>query len=160
MRYFAPVSDTLFFSNDCTSLKRLSDEGVPDLARSRQKRAEEAGKFMSEQIAPRNCIGDIECNARERVVHSEALEGTYQAWCAAGWRGFPARRPNMRRACRIVNMACVEFWTARRWLSAWAAAHHRRYRAWMPCLGRSRKNFRRLFREWTGTMQLTEPQAP
>ena len=168
MRYSAPVNDTLFFLEHCTSLRRLSDEGmVPDLSPDLVKSVlEEAGKFASERIAPLNRIGDIEGAKFENgVVRTpKGWKETYHAWCAAGWQGLGAPAEYGGQGLpNIVNMACAEFWTAAS--MAWAlgpllttAAIEAMHAHASEAL--KKKYFARLVSgEWTGTMQLTEPQA-
>jgi butyryl-CoA dehydrogenase len=168
MRYLAPVNDTLFFLEHCTSLKRLSDEGaVPDLSPDLVKSVlEEAGKFAGERIAPLNRIGDIEGTKFENgVVRTpKGWKETYQAWCAAGWQGLGAPPEYGGQGLpNIVNMACAEFWTAAS--MAWAlgpllttAAIEAMHAHASEAL--KQKYFAKLVSgEWTGTMQLTEPQA-
>ncbi len=168
MRYLAPVSDTLFFLEHCTSLKRLSDEGaVPDLSPDLVKSVlEEAGKFASEQIAPLNRIGDIEGAKFENgvVCTPRGWKETYHAWCTAGWQGLGAPPEYGGQGLpNIVNMACAEFWTAAS--MAWAlgpllttAAIEAMHAHASEAL--KQKYFAKLVSgEWTGTMQLTEPQA-
>jgi butyryl-CoA dehydrogenase len=168
MRYLAPVDDTLFFLEHCTSLKRLCDEGaMPDLSPDLVKSVlEEAGKFASERIAPLNRIGDVEGAKFENgVVRTpEGWKETYQAWCAAGWQGLGAPPEYGGQGLpNIVNMACAEFWTAAS--MAWAlgpllttAAIEAMHAHASEAL--KKKYFAKLVAgEWTGTMQLTEPQA-
>lgn len=168
MDYHAPVNETLFFLEHCTSLKRLSDEGaVPDLSPDLVKSVlEEAGKFAGEKVAPLNRIGDIEGTPFENGVvrMPKGWKETYKAWCGAGWQGLGApvdyggqNLPN------IVNMACAEFWTSAS--MAWAlgpllttaAIEAMHAHASEPL---KKKYLAKLVSgEWTGTMQLTEPQA-
>src|ERR1700690_4333760 len=62
MTYHAPVSESFFFLEHCTSLKRLAARGAiadlsPDLVKSV---LEEAGKFAAGLLAPLNRVGDQE----------------------------------------------------------------------------------------------------
>ncbi len=168
MRYSAPVNDTLFFLEHCTSLKRLSDEGaVPDLSPDLVKSVlEEAGKFAGEKVAPLNRIGDIEGTPFENGVvrMPKGWKETYKAWCAAGWQGLGAPPEYGGQGLpNIVNMACAEFWTSAS--MAWAlgpllttAAIEAMHAHASDAL--KKKYFAKLVSgEWTGTMQLTEPQA-
>lgn len=167
MSYQAPVADTLFFLEHCTSLKRLAATGATDLSPDLAKAVlEEAGKFAAEQIAPLNRIGDMAGTTFENGVvrMPKGWKETYQAWCAAGWQGLGAPTEYGGQALpNIVNMACAEFWTSAS--MAWAlgplltTAAIEAMHAHAP-EALKKKYFARLVSgEWTGTMQLTEPQA-
>ncbi len=56
MTYRAPVSETLFFMEHCTSLNEIAGKGAQaDLSLDLvQSVLEEAGKFASERLAPLN----------------------------------------------------------------------------------------------------------
>lgn len=168
MTYHAPVADTLFFLEHCTSLKRLAETGAvadltPDLVKSV---LEEAGKFAAEKVAPLNRVGDIEGTKFENGVvrMPQGWKETYRAWCAAGWQGLASPVEYGGQGLPImVNVACSEFWTAAS--MAWAlgplltsAAIEAMHAHASEAL--KQKYLAKLVSgEWTGTMQLTEPQA-
>jgi hypothetical protein len=90
MSYRAPVNETLFFLEHCTSLPRLAEQ-MPDLSADLVKSVlEEAGKFAGEKVAPLNRVGDREGTKFENGVvrMPKGWKETYHAWCAAGWQGL------------------------------------------------------------------------
>ena len=62
MSYRAPVGETVFFLEHCTSLNALAGKGdLSDLSTELVAQVlEEAGKFANQRIAPLNRIGDQE----------------------------------------------------------------------------------------------------
>src|SRR5580704_2636953 len=94
MTYHAPVLESFFFLEHCTSLKRLAASGAfadlsPDLVKSV---LEEAGKFADGVLAPLNRVGDIEGTIFENgVVRTpKGWKEAYKAWTEAGWNGLGA----------------------------------------------------------------------
>jgi len=167
MDYQAPVDETLFFLEHCTSIARLAEESSADLSPDLVKSVlEEAGKFAGEKVAPLNRVGDIEGAKFENGVvrMPKGWKETYHAWCAAGWQGLAAPVDYGGQGLpNLVNMACAEFWTSAS--MAWAlgpllttAAIEAMHAHASEAL--KKKYFAKLVSgEWTGTMQLTEPQA-
>ncbi len=88
MAYRAPVAETVFFLEHCTSLGRLAGKGAlaelsPDLV---AQVLEEAGKFATDKIAPLNRVGDKEGTPfANGVVMPKGWSETYRAWAADGW---------------------------------------------------------------------------
>jgi butyryl-CoA dehydrogenase len=167
MSYSAPVNETLFFLENCTSLKRFSGQGAADVSPDLVKSVlEEAGKFASEKIAPLNRVGDVEGTKFENGVvrMPKGWKETYKAWCEAGWQGLAAPTEYGGQGLpNIINMACAEYWTsaAMSWalgpLLTTAAIEAMHAHASEPL---KKKYLHKLVSgEWTGTMQLTEPQA-
>jgi len=166
MSYRAPVNETLFFLEHCTSLPKLAEE-MPDLSADLVKSVlEEAGKFAGEKVAPLNRVGDQEGTKFENGVvrMPKGWKETYKAWCEAGWQGLAAPTDYGGQGLpNIVNMACAEYWTSAS--MAWAlgpllttAAIEAMHAHGSDAL--KKKYLAKLVSgEWTGTMQLTEPQS-
>lgn len=168
MSYRAPVADTLFFLDHCTSLQRLSDNGaVADLSPDLVKTVlEEAGKFASEKVAPLNRVGDLEGTPFENGVvrMPKGWKETYHAWREAGWQGLASPPEYGGQGLPVmVNMACTEFWTSAS--MAWALGPLLTSAAIEAMHAHASETLKKKYLgklisgEWTGTMQLTEPQA-
>jgi len=168
MTYHAPVAETLFFLEHCTSLKRFSDEGrVADLSPDLVKTVlEEAGKFAGAVIAPLNRIGDLAGTPFENGVvrMPKGWKESYRAWCEAGWNGLGAPVEYGGQGLpALVNMACVEFWSSAS--MAWGLGPVLTIAAVEAMHAHASKELKEKYLhklvsgQWTGTMQLTEPQA-
>jgi butyryl-CoA dehydrogenase len=168
MTYRAPVAETVFFLDHCTSLKALSGKGAladvsPDLV---AQVLEEAGKFANEVIGPLNRIGDQEGTpfANGVVTMPKGWKEAYKAWAEAGWNGLPAPTEYGGQGLpALVNMGCVEYWHSACMAFALgplltqagveamhAHASEELKQRYLPKL---------VSGEWMGTMQLTEPQS-
>ncbi len=127
---------------------------------------EEAGKFATEVIAPLNVVGD-----RQGVVFKDGAIATapgwkeaYRAWAAAGWNGLAAPAEwGGQDLPQAVNVACLEMWNSAAMAygigpvltmaavdALTAHGSEELQRTYLPKL---------VSGEWTGTMQMTEPQA-
>ena len=166
MTYHAPVSESFFFLEHCTSLKRLAATN-PDLSSDLVRSVlEEAGKFADQMLAPLNRIGDKEGAVFENGVvrMPKGWAEAYRAWTGAGWNGLSAPTEYGGQGLpTLVNMACFEFWSSAcmAWglgplltISAIEAVH-------AHATDELKKKYlsRLVSGEWTGTMHLTEPQA-
>jgi butyryl-CoA dehydrogenase len=168
MPYRAPVNETVFFLDHCTSLPALAGKGaLSELSTELVAQVlEEAGKFANERIAPLNRIGDREGTqfANGTVVMPKGWKETYRAFAEAGWNGLPAPVEYGGQGLpSMVNMACVEYWHSAAMsfglgpmlTQAAIEAMHAHASEELK-----EKYLARLVAgEWTGTMQLTEPQA-
>ncbi|THD42707.1 MAG: acyl-CoA dehydrogenase [Bradyrhizobium sp.] len=168
MPYRAPVADILF------SLKHVAGfadalagglYGELDLDTA-ETIVTEAGKFAQEAIAPLDAIGDREGARYENgvVFMPRGFREAYQSWAASGWAGVSAAIEHGGMGLpRAVNAACTELW-------AGGSIGF----ALCPLLGEGaidalaahadpamRETYlkRLISGEWTGTMNLTEPQA-
>jgi acyl-CoA dehydrogenase len=168
MTYHAPVSESFFFLEHCTSLKRLSASGAvadlsPDLVKSV---LEEAGKFANEVLAPLNRVGDLEGTPFENGVvrMPKGWKEAYRAWAEAGWNGLGAStRYGGQGLPTIVNMACLEFWSSA--CMAWGLGPILTIAAIEALQAHASEELKKQYLtrlvsgEWTGSMQLTEPQS-
>jgi 3-(methylthio)propanoyl-CoA dehydrogenase len=168
MSFTAPVTEQLFVLKHITGIDELAShprfaDASPDMV---QAIVEGLGEFATEQFAPLNRIGDT-VGARlidGRVVMPEGYKAAYKAFVDNGWgainapadhggQGLPYSlatvaldslgSANMAFAlCPLLTMGAVE------------ALHHHgsdtQKALYLPKLTSG---------EWTGTMNLTEPQA-
>ena len=166
--YVAPVRDMLFAMKELAGLDEIAalpgnEEASADLV---EAILDEAGKFASEVLAPINAQGDRQgCKCADGVVTTaDGFREAYEAFCANGWNAMPAspefggqglptlvstpvlemwKSSNMAFSlCQMLTLGAVE-----------AIAHHASdelKQRFLPPMVEGR---------WTGTMNLTEPQA-
>ncbi len=166
MTYHAPVLESFFFLEHCTSLKRLAG-GNPDLSPDLVKSVlEEAGKFADGVLAPLNRVGDEQGTRFENgVVRTPTgWREAYKAWAAAGWNGLGAAPEYGGQALpTLVNVACLEFWSAA--CMAWGLGPILTISAIEALHAHASEELKKKYLarlvsgEWMGSMQLTEPQA-
>jgi acyl-CoA dehydrogenase len=168
MTYHAPVLESFFFLEHCTSLKRLAASGAvadlsPDLVKSV---LEEAGKFADGVLAPLNRVGDIEGTIFENgVVRTpKGWKEAYKAWTEAGWNGLGAAPEYGGQGLpTVVSSACFEFWSAA--CMAWGLGPILTTSAIEALHAHASEELKKKYLarlvsgEWTGSMQLTEPQS-
>jgi acyl-CoA dehydrogenase len=168
MTYRAPINDILLALNHGAGLKAAVEAGHfgefdADITAAV---LEEAGKFASDVLAPLNRIGDehgIKLDGG-KVTTAPGWGDAYQRWTAAGWNAVSGPESFGGQGLPLaVNAACTEIWSASNisfglcpllTLSAIEAleAH--------GSDGLKKIYLEKLVSgEWTGTMQLTEPQA-
>jgi len=168
MPYRSPVSDILFSLDAVAGMPRLlrSELDVEFDWETLSSVVAEAGRFATEEIAPLNRIGDLE-GARYQngvVVMPPGFGETYGRWAAVGWGGVstPEEFGGMGLP-HLVNVACTEIWNGASMafalcplLTEAAVGALRTFGA--PEL---RETYLRpmIAGRWTGTMNLTEPQA-
>jgi acyl-CoA dehydrogenase len=168
MTYRAPVADIAFALKHAAGFKQALAEGVyGDLAEDVVDAVlAEAGRFATEVIAPLNVVGD-----RQGVRFKDGTVATapgwgqaYRAWAQAGWNGVAAPAQwGGQDLPQAVNVACLEMWNSAAMAfgigpvltmgaieALIAHGSNELQRAYLPKL---------VSGEWTGTMQLTEPQA-
>jgi acyl-CoA dehydrogenase len=167
MSYQVPVSDMAFALDQAGLGEALRDGLYGDLGRDEVEAVlAEAGRFASEVIAPLNTVGDRHGTPFKdgSVSMPPGWGEAYRAWVAAGWNGLAAPTEYGGQGLpHALNAACVEMWNAASMAfgigpiltmsAVEALAAHGSdglKRIWLPKLSSG---------EWTGTMQLTEPQA-
>ncbi|HZZ63454.1 MAG TPA: acyl-CoA dehydrogenase [Roseiarcus sp.] len=168
MTYRSPVADILF------SLQTVA--GLPEMIGSNlhgdfdwetiSSVVEEAGRFATEEIAPLNRTGDVVGARFENgaVTMPAGFADVYRRWAEAGWGGVsaPTEFGGMGLP-HLVNVACTEIWNGASMAFALCPlltegaigaikAHGSRelLGAYIAPMISGR---------WTGTMNLTEPQA-
>jgi len=168
MSYRAPVADIAFALKHSSGFGAALAEGLyrdldEDLVNSV---LEEAGRFATEVIAPLNRVGDRQ-GARIKdgvVTTADGWKEAYRDWSAAGWNGISGPTDwGGQGLPHAINSACIEMWNSAAMafgigvvltmgaidtLEAHGTDHIKK--AYLPKI---------VSGEWTGTMQLTEPQA-
>ncbi|MBV8662058.1 MAG: acyl-CoA dehydrogenase family protein, partial [Hyphomicrobiales bacterium] len=168
MTYRSPVADILFSLKHVAGLDEAIAAGLfgeldPETVTSV---ISEAGRFATEKIAPLDRPGD-EVGARYEngvVTAPPGFRDVFRQWAEAGWSGVTAALDDGGMALpHSVNFACGEIWTGASMgfalcplltegaigaLNAYASDELRA--AYLSKL---------VSGEWTGTMNLTEPQA-
>jgi len=168
MTYRAPISDMLLALNHGAGLQaavRAGHYGDFD-ADITAAVLEEAGKFATDVLAPLNRIGDQNgIKLRDgKVTTSPGWPDAYRRWSEAGWNAVSGSEAFGGQGLPLaVNAACTEIWSAANiafglcpllTLSAIEALDaHGSDELKAIYLGKL------ISGEWTGTMQLTEPQA-
>ena len=169
MPYRSPVADILFSLSAVADLPGMIGQGLAgDLDWDAVSSiVGEAGRFATEEIAPLNRPGDLAGARYENgvVTTPPGFADAYRRWAEAGWDGVsaPAEFGGMGLP-HLVNVACTEIWNgAVDGLCALSAVD--RGRGPRASGLRLARTARRLSRRrwsagrWTGTMNLTEPQA-
>ena len=168
MTYQAPIKDILLALNHGAGLKAAVAAGhYGDFdADITEAVLEEAGKFASDVLAPLNRIGDahgIKLDAG-KVTTAPGWPDAYRRWTEAGWNAVSGPESHGGQGLPLaINAACTEIWSASNiafglcpllTLSAIEALDaHGSAELKDIYLGKL------ISGEWTGTMQLTEPQA-
>jgi 3-(methylsulfanyl)propanoyl-CoA dehydrogenase len=168
MTYRAPVDDIAFALKHTAGMAPALAEGLyGDLGEDIVDAVlAEAGRFASEVIAPLNRVGDQHGTPfKDGVVTTPpGWKDAYTAWAAGGWNGLSAPAQwGGQELPQALNAACIEMWNSASMAfgigplltmtAADALAAHGTEdlkRTYLPKL---------ISGEWTGTMELTEPQA-
>ena len=168
LEYAAPVRDMQFVINELVGLGRIQtlaefDEVTEDLCNAVLA---EAAKLAGEVLAPLNRSGDQEgCRLEGDVVHTpQGWQDAYRTFCESGWNGL-AMSPEYggQGLPKIIATAVSEMWDGANMafslcplLTAGAIEAIERHAS---------DALKRTYLEklvsgvWTGTMNLTEPQA-
>ena len=166
--YRAPVEDILFAMRHSAGLEDGLASGLyADLADGVVEAVlEEAGKFAEDRIAPLNRVGDKEM-ARlvdGKVVMPKGFAEAYRDWAAGGWAGVAAEEAHGGQGLPILlNIGCTEIWNSAN--LAFALNPLLTMGAVEALTAHGSPELQRTFLtrmiagEWTGTMNLTEPQA-
>ncbi len=166
--YRAPVKDMRFVMDELAGFKELSaipgyEEATPDLA---DAVLDEAAKFAGEVLAPLNRIGDKEgCKLTPNGVTTPAgWKEAYKQFCDAGWNGisspadFGGQGLPDSLGIAVKEMVCsVNLSFSLGPLLTTGAVE-----ALLTCASDELKAIyleKMVTGEWTGTMNLTEPQA-
>lgn len=168
MSYRAPVEDISFTLKHIAGLAPMLEQGLlGDLDEDvLDAILEEAGKFASERLAPLNAAGD-EQGAKlvdGKVVMPEGWTQAYKDWVEAGWSSLAC--PTAYGGQGLPNslaMACAEMWNAASMAFALnplltQGAVHALHEYGSDTL-KDTYLPKMISGEWTGSMQLTEPQS-
>ncbi|MBD5655106.1 MAG: acyl-CoA dehydrogenase [Candidatus Eremiobacteraeota bacterium] len=165
--YKAPLRDFHFLINEVVDLDAIAKlpgyEDVPDVA---DAVLEEAANFASNVLDPLNIVGDREgaTYADEKVTTPTGFKEAYQQFTGAGWVGLPVPTEYGGQGLPwILNTAAFEMWNASNLgfslgplLNGGAieaillVGSDEQKQKYIPNL---------VSGKWTGTMDLTEPQA-
>src|SRR6476619_4939429 len=168
MPYRAPINDILLALNHGAGLQAAVKAGHygdfdGDITAAV---LEEAGKFAGDVLAPLNRVGDehgIKL-ADHQVTTAPGWPDAYQRWIAGGWNavsgpeGFGGQGLPM-----AINAACTEIWSASN--IAFGLCPLLTLSAIEALDAHGSEEMKKIYLEklvsgeWTGTMQLTEPQA-
>ena len=168
MSYRAPIADILFAMTFEAGLAQGFEDGVhKDLADGfAEATLTEAGKFAEQVLAPLNRIGDKEGARLEagRVATSPGWPAAYRQWTAGGWNAItaPLDYGGMDLPA-LLNTGCIEIWNAAN--MAFSLCPLLTLGAIEALQSHATAALKNLYLaklvsgEWTGTMNLTEPQA-
>jgi butyryl-CoA dehydrogenase len=168
MNYVAPLKDMLFVMNELADLSGINalpgcEDATPETV---EAVLEENARFCSEVIAPLNVIGDRQPSAWKdgKVTTTPGFSEAFHAFGAAGWQGV--QHPvdfGGQGLPKLVATPCMEMLNAANLSFAlcplltdgaiealMTAGSDEQKQAFLP-------NF--IAGKWTGTMNLTEPQA-
>jgi alkylation response protein AidB-like acyl-CoA dehydrogenase len=166
--YNAPIRDMIFAMKEIGGLARIAalpgnEEVSDDLV---EAIFEEARKFAGDVLAPLNQPGDKHgCHCKDGVVTTPpGVKQAFAAFCENGWHAMPAPLVHGGQGLpSLVSTPVLEMWTAANLafslcqmltLGAIAAIDHHGSdalkEAYLPNM---------VAGTWTGTMNLTEPQA-
>ena len=168
MTYRAPISDMLLSLNHGAGLKAAVEAGHygdfdADLAAAV---LEEAGKFASDVLAPLNKVGDEHGLKLEggKVTTAPGWPDAYKRWTEGGWNAVSGPEGFGGQGLPLaINAACTEIWSAAN--VAFGLCPLLTASAIEALDAHGSDELKRIYLgklvsgEWTGTMQLTEPQA-
>ena len=168
MTYRAPVNDMLLALNHGAGLQAAVKAGhYGDFdADITAAVLEEAGRFASDVLAPLNRVGDengikLEAN---NVTTAPGWPDAYQRWTAAGWNAVSGPEAFGGQGLPLaINAACTEIWSASN--IAFGLCPLLTLSAIEALDAHGSDELKNIYLEklvsgeWTGTMQLTEPQA-
>src|SRR5512134_1166589 len=168
MNYLAPIKDMRFVLNELTALKEV--QRLPEFTDATDDTVsavlEENAHFMTEAIAPLNLIGDVQPATWDagRVTTTPGFRSAFRKFVEAGWQGVqhPAEYGGQGLP-KVVAAPCMEMMQAANLSFALCplltdgaieallvAGNEEQKQAYIGRLIDGR---------WTGTMNLTEPQA-
>jgi acyl-CoA dehydrogenase len=168
MSYRAPINDMLLALNHGAGLLGAVKAGhYGDFdAEITAAVLEEAGRFASEVLAPLNRVGDekgITLDAG-RVTTAPGWPDAYRRWAAAGWNAVSGPEAFGGQGLPLaINAACTEIWSASN--IAFGLCPLLTLSAIEALDAHGSEALKKIYLEklvsgeWTGTMQLTEPQA-
>ena len=168
MTYRAPVADILYSLKHVAGFAAAVDEGrFGDLDLDTAEAViGEAGKFATEALAPLDVVGDREgahC-ANGVVTTPTGFRDAYRRWAEAGWAGVTAKPEYGGMGLpHAVAAACNEMWSGASMGFALCPLLGEGAIGALEVYGSDALRGAYLSRlvsgEWTGTMNLTEPQA-
>jgi 3-(methylsulfanyl)propanoyl-CoA dehydrogenase len=168
MTYRAPINDMLLALNHGAGLKAAIEAGhYGDFdADITAAVLEEAGKFATDVLAPLNKVGDehgIKLDAG-KVTTAPGWPDAYKRWTDGGWNAVSGPEAFGGQGLPLaINAACTEIWSASN--VAFGLCPLLTLSAIEALDAHGSDELKTIYLEklvsgeWTGTMQLTEPQA-
>jgi len=168
MTYRAPINDMLLALNHGAGLKAAVEAGHygdfdADIAAAV---LEEAGKFATDVLAPLNRVGDehgIKLDSG-KVTTAPGWPDAYKRWTDGGWNAVSGPEAFGGQGLPLaINAACTEIWSASN--VAFGLCPLLTLSAIEALDAHGSDELKKVYLEklvsgeWTGTMQLTEPQA-
>jgi alkylation response protein AidB-like acyl-CoA dehydrogenase len=168
MTYRAPINDMLLALNHGAGLKAALEAGHygdfdADIVAAV---LEEAGKFATDVLAPLNRVGDehgIKLDAG-KVTTAPGWPDAYKRWTDGGWNAVSGPEAFGGQGLPLaINAACTEIWSASN--IAFGLCPLLTLSAIEALDAHGSDELKGIYLEklvtgeWTGTMQLTEPQA-
>lgn len=168
MTYRAPINDMLLSLNHGAGLKAAVDAGHYgdfdlDIVAAV---LEEAGKFATEVLAPLNKVGDEHGIKLDdgKVTTAPGWPDAYKRWTDGGWNAVSGPEDFGGQGLpTAINAACTEIWSAAN--VAFGLCPLLTASAIEALDAHGSDELKKIYLEklvsgeWTGTMQLTEPQA-
>jgi acyl-CoA dehydrogenase len=168
MSYRSPVADILFSLKAVAGLPELIDSGLEGEFdwETLSSVVAEAGRFATEEIAPLNRSGDMVGARYENgvVAMPPGFGDVYRRWAEAGWGGVSAPTDFGGMGLpHLINVACTEIWNGASMAFALCPLLTEGAIGALKSYG-SRELLdaylgAMISGRWTGTMNLTEPQA-
>jgi acyl-CoA dehydrogenase len=168
MTYRAPIQDMLLALNHGAGLKAAVEAGhYGDFdADITAPVLEEAGKFATEVLAPLNRVGDEHGIKLEdgKVTTAPGWPDAYRRWTEGGWNAVSGSEDFGGQGLPLaINAVCTEIWSASN--IAFGLCPLLTLSAIEALDAHGSEELKKIYLgklisgEWTGTMQLTEPQA-
>ena len=168
MTYQAPVDDIMFALKTAADLPRLIADGLYAGLDEDTVRAviEEAGKFGAEVLDPLNRVGDRQGSRLldDTVVTPPGWKEAYDRFVEGGWSALPCPEEYGGQGLpEVVSMAVCEIWNAAN--LSFGLCPLLTQGAIDALVTDGSEELKKLYLpkmvagEWTGTMNLTEPQA-
>jgi acyl-CoA dehydrogenase len=168
MTYRAPINDMLLSLHHGAGLRAAVKAGhYGDFdADITAAVLEEAGRFAADVLAPLNRVGDehgIRLEA-DKVITAPGWPEAYRRWAAGGWNAVSGPEAFGGQGLPLaINAACTEIWSASN--IAFGLCPLLTLSAIEALDAHGSDELKKIYLEklvsgeWTGTMQLTEPQA-
>ena len=165
--YTAPVKDMQFILHDLLDVSAQDIPGFSDLDRDFTSAVlEEAGKIATQVLAPLNAVGDREgCRLENGVVRTPTgFKEAYKQVCEGGWPGLDCDPEYGGQGIPyVLHSAVGEFFSsANMAFQVYNGLTHGAVSAInVHATAEQKARFlpRMITGEWTGTMNLTEPQC-
>ena len=165
--YFAPVKDQQFILHDVLKLSASNIPGYSDLDHEFTAAIlEESGKLANEVMAPLNVIGDKEgCHLENGVVRTpDGFKEAFEQFRAGGWASIdmPKKYGGQYIPSVLASAVNEHFLASNQSFSMFHGLTHGAASAILAHGTEDQKDMylpRMASCEWTGTMNLTEPQC-